>query len=143
MFRITVSDDLISNYKDVTLTVSPEDARVDYTGLTYVTTASASSSTATIVLSATIQDISATAYAAGDTSHGDIRGAKVTFINRDNNTVIASNVPVGLVNASDIKTGTATYSWSVNIGNADSDSFTVGVIVTNYYAEMRAPTIPW
>src|SRR5262249_37858748 len=63
-----------------------------------------------------------------------IRNAKVTFINRDTNAVIASNVPVGLVNPSDPKTGTATYMWNVNIGSANSQDFTIGIIVNNYYA---------
>ncbi len=129
-----VSDgSLYSTPESFTLTVTHEDARATYTGLLYVSTSSASSSTATVVLSATIRDITATADAAGDTAFGDIRKATVTFINRDTNTVIAANVPVGLVNSSDTKTGTASYSWSVNIGNADSATYTVGVIVNSYY----------
>src|SRR5205814_1521402 len=83
-------------------TVTPEDARGTYTGLIYVTTASASGSTATVVLSATVQDITAVP---GDPSYdpyaGDVRNAKVTFINRDTGAVIAANVPVGLGNAAD------------------------------------------
>src|SRR5439155_525326 len=110
-----------------------EDARAPYTGLLYVTTSSPASSTATVVLSATIQDITATADAAGDTNFGDIRNATVTFINRDTNAPIATNLPVGLVNGGDTKTGTATYSWTVDIGNADAATYTIGVIVNNYY----------
>jgi len=115
------------------LAVTQEDARAAYTGLLYVTTSSPASSTATVVLSATIQDITATADAAGDTNFGDIRNATVTFINRDTNAPIATNLPVGLVNAGDTKTGTATYSWTVDIGNADAATYTIGVIVNNYY----------
>src|SRR5205807_1769880 len=33
----------------------------------------------------------------------------------------------------DSKTGTASYSWNVDIGNNDSQSYTIGVIVTGYY----------
>ena len=116
-----------------TLTVTQEDARATYTGLMYVSTSSATSSTATVVLSATIQDITATGDATGDTAFGDIRNATVTFINRDNNNAVIATVPIGLVNSSDTKTGTASYSWSVNIGNADCASYRVGVIVNNYY----------
>lgn len=117
-----------------TLNVTQEDARVTYTGLIYVATASATSSTATVLLSATIQDITAAiGDPARDANAGDIRNARVTFINRDTNTVIASNLPVGLVNAGDLKTGTTSYTWSVNIGSADSATYTVGVVVTNYY----------
>src|SRR5207249_5641112 len=59
--------------------------------------------------------------------------ATVTFINRDNNTVIVWNLPVGLVTAGDTKTGTATYNWSLNIGAGDSAQYTIGIIVNNYY----------
>ena len=71
---------------------------------------------------------------ASDAHPGDIRNAKVTFINRDTGAVIASNLPVSLVNSADKKTGTVSYAWSVNIGNADSATVTVGIRVDNYYA---------
>ena len=115
------------------LVVTQEDPRATYTGLIYVTTGSTSSSTATVVLSATIQDITAV-MPASDAHPGDIRNAKVTFINRDTGAVIASNLPVSLVNSADKKTGTVSYAWSVNIGNADSATVTVGIRVDNYYA---------
>ena len=38
-----------------------------------------------------------------------------------------------MVNAGDTKTGTVTYNWNVDIGTADSQQFTVGIIVNNYY----------
>jgi hypothetical protein len=116
-----------------TLTIAAENARATYTGALFVGTACATCNTATVTLSATIRDITAVA---GDPAYdpyaGDIRNAKVTFINRDNNTVIASNLPVGLV-GTDTQTGTATYNWSVNLGTQNSQSYTVGIIVTNYY----------
>ncbi|WP_462219209.1 T9SS type A sorting domain-containing protein, partial [Ferruginibacter sp.] len=59
------------------------------------------------------------------------RNATVTFINRDNNTIIAT-VPVGLVNPGDFKTGTATYNYPVTI-SGDAQQFTIGIIVNNYY----------
>jgi len=110
------------------LTITQEDARITYTGPMNVATSSSSSTSAIVTLSATIQDITATAVAAGDTYFGDIRNAKITFINRDNNTVIASNIPVGLVNNADIKTGTAVYNWTTTMGQ-----YNIGIIVTNYY----------
>jgi hypothetical protein len=123
-----------ANFVKGTLTVTQEDARATYAGTLFASTSSSTSTTATVTLSATIQDITALpADPAYDAYPGDIRNATVTFINRDTNTVIVSNLPVGLVNASDTKTGTATYNWSVNIGSADSQQFTVGIIVTNYY----------
>jgi hypothetical protein len=114
--------------------ITQEDARAYYTGACFASTSSASSSSATVTLSATIKDITAeTGDAATDSFAGDIRNARVTFINRDTNTAIATNVPVGLVSAGDAKVGTATYNWNANIGSADSTSFTVGIIVTNFY----------
>jgi hypothetical protein len=62
-----------------TLNITQEDARITYTGLMAVATSSSNSTTATVTLSATIQDISATAEANGDTYPGDIRNAKVIF----------------------------------------------------------------
>jgi len=97
-----------------------------------VTTASTSSSTATVILSATIQDITAV-LPGSDAYPGDIRNAKVSFINRDTGAVIASNLPVTLINPADTKTGTVSYAWSVNIGSADSATVTVGVKVENWY----------
>jgi len=113
--------------------INCEDARPTYTGALFASTKSTNDGGATVTLSATIQDITAvTGDPAYDLFAGDIRKATVTFINRDNNTAIAT-VPIGLVNAADTKTGTATYNWSVNIGTADSAQYTIGIIVTSYY----------
>ena len=120
-----------------TLTVTEEDARPYYTGPTFVNTSGPTSTMATVTLSATIKDITPVDPSASDPHpdnyQGVITNAKVTFINRDNNTVIASNVPVGLVNAGDSTVGTATYNWTVNISPNVSQQYTIGIIVTNYY----------
>jgi hypothetical protein len=113
------------------LTVAREDARATYTGMTYVSTASETSSTATVLLSATIRDITA-ALPGSDPSQGDIRNATVTFIDRDTNVPIAT-VPVSLVNPLDVKTGTATYSWNVDLGASDGQAFMIGIVVDNHY----------
>jgi hypothetical protein len=116
-----------------TLTVTQEDARATYTGTTFASTGSATNTRATVTLSATIQDITAVS---GDPAYdpyaGDIRNATVDFINRETGAVIASNVPVGLVDPADSKTGTATYNWTVDIGTANSQDFTI-VVVKGYY----------
>jgi hypothetical protein len=145
-YTITPSGLNSSNYaitfKTGTLTETQEDARATYAGTLFASTSSSTSSTATVTLSATIQDITAvTADPAYDPYPGDIRNAKVTFVNRDvpDNTnpygfqIIATNLVPGLVNASDMKTGTVTCNWSVNIGSNDSQQYTIGIIVTNYY----------
>ena len=87
-----------------------------------------------MTLSATVQDITATADAAGDSLAGDIRRATVAFVDRDTGTVLCADVPVGLVNPTDAKTGTATCQWDADIGQADSVPYTVGVLVKGYYA---------
>ncbi len=136
LILITVTDDQAGAVNtEVKVKVTPEDARANYTGALFASTASASSGDAIVTLSATIQDITAVSGdPAYDSSSGDIRNATVSFINRDNNAIIAERVPVGLVNLSDPTTGTATYNWRVNIGIADSQSFTVGVVVNGWYA---------
>jgi M6 family metalloprotease-like protein len=115
------------------ITITQEDARVLYTGASFVSTSSVNSSNATITLAATIKDITAVPLdPAYDAYAGDIRNATVTFINRDNNTVIAANVPLGLVNPSDPTVAVASFNWNVSIiGNAQT--FTVGIIIGNYY----------
>src|SRR5439155_20676697 len=58
--------------------------------------------------------------------------------NRDTGAIIAANIPVSLLNAADSKTGIASYDWTVNLGSADSQCFTVGIIVNNYYTRNSA-----
>lgn len=111
-----------------------EDAKVYYSGALFASTSGTNSSLATVTLSATIKDISAViGDPAYDVFKGDIRNATVTFINRDNNTVLASNVPVGLVNVSDLTVGTATKNVTLDISAADAKQFTIGIVVSNYY----------
>jgi autotransporter-associated beta strand protein len=111
--------------------ILPEDARTYYSGTLLASTGSGSA--ATITLSATIRDITAeTGDAASDAFAGDIRNARVSFIDRSTNTVIAT-VPVGLVNGTDNSVGTATYNWNVDIGNTDAKDYTIGIVVSGYY----------
>jgi VCBS repeat-containing protein len=117
--------------------ITQEDARIHYTGMTFVNTSCATCGTAATTLSATVRDITAeTADAATDSFEGDISYAKVTFVNRDaSNAPIAGcvDIPVQLVSGADTRTGTVTCNWSANIGSADSDQFTIGIVVSNYY----------
>jgi len=87
-----------------------------YTGSQFFWTTSPSSSTATLALSATLQDT-------GGACHGNISTATVTFaIRLPGSTVYtpipsAQNLPVGLVNPNDTTIGTATAIAQYNIGN--------------------------
>lgn len=115
----------------VPFVVKQEDARAYYTGNLFGSTGSGS--TTTITLSATVRDITAeTTAASTDPFAGDISHAKVTFIDRTTNTVIAT-VPVSLVNNQDTKVGTATYNWPVDIGADNAKDFTIGIVVGGYY----------
>jgi hypothetical protein len=117
------------------LHINAEDARAYYSGALYVGTTTATSQNAVITLAATFKDITAVlADAAYDPWAGDIRNATISFINRDNNTIIASNVPFGLVSPADSKVAVATYNWNVTI-TGNSQTFTVGIIIGNYYVD--------
>ena len=132
--RVTVSDeDGGSSVKQSVIDIDQEDARATYTGVLYASTPSATNRTATVQLSATIQDLTAV-LPGTDADAGLISKATVTFVNRDTGGIIASNVPVALVNPSDPKTGTAVYNWTVTLpNNSISESYTIGVIVNGYY----------
>jgi predicted extracellular nuclease len=109
-----------------TLTITPEDAGATYTGSLFTATSCVTCSTATITLSATVVD-------AADGNRGDIENATVTFVDRDTSTAVSPALPVGLVSAGDTTTGVVTYNWNVDIGSSSSSTFTVGVVVGNYY----------
>ncbi len=122
--------------KTATVTVTQEDARATYTGASFASTSSATSTTATVTLAATIQDITAVmGDPAYDADSGDIRNARVTFVDRDsgNAPLCTANLTPGLVTAGDLKTGTVTCNWSANIGMADSKPFTIGIKVGGHY----------
>jgi hypothetical protein len=120
------------------LTVTQEDARATYTGAVFASTSSKTSGAATVTLAATIQDITAvTDDPAYDPDAGDIRNAVVKFVNGENGDVICT-ASVGLVNPVDTKTGTATCNWDINIGTQDSEQYTIGIIVNNYYIRIPA-----
>jgi hypothetical protein len=112
------------------ISIIREDARVANAGLTSVSFGG--SATGTVVLSATVKDITAViGDPAWDPYPGDIRNATVTFIDRATSTNIATvNVTLS---GSDPKLGVVTYNWPVNLGTATSKSFTIGLIVSNYY----------
>jgi beta-glucosidase len=126
-----------------TLTVTPEDARAVYNGNGLFWTSSVNSTSANVTLSAAILDASAlpTTDPAFDPNAGDIRNAKVTFINRETNAAFpgCSNLPVGLVNTGDLKTGTATCNTTLTADKTTgATQYTVGIVVTGYYARNSA-----
>jgi hypothetical protein len=102
-----------------------------YTGSTLFWTSSSSSSTASLTLSATIQDVSGL-------SCGDVRTAKVTFGFRNSDGSVtpipsAQHLPVGLVSPSDITTGTASAIVQYNIGGLSVDQLQIAVLLEGNY----------
>ena len=126
-----VNPNFTVNNATTPLTITREDARIFYTGVSFVNTTCATCSTATAQLSATVKDITAIT-GDPDVCGGNISNATLTFVNRDTNTDIAT-VPISLVSTSDTKVGTAVYNWNVNIGSADSLDYTIGFRVNGYY----------
>ena len=114
------------------LMIIKEDARAKYDGPTAVFTAPGKS-TATIPLKATVRDIAATLDNAGDINAGDVRLARVSFINRATGAAIAT-VNVTLPNPNDKTTGVAEFNWVVDNGATKTKSYKVGFIVSNYYS---------
>jgi hypothetical protein len=109
----------------------PRPGQALYTGTTWAWTTGSTSSTASLTLSATIQDL--------NTCTADIRTAKVTFALRNTNgtyTAIqgATNLPVGLVNPGDLSVGTANTIIQYNIGSGAAASLDIAVIVGGNYA---------
>jgi hypothetical protein len=109
------------------VTITQEDARLTFTGTSIVATTSSSVGTATVSLRATVQDISATLDAAGDTYNGDIRNARVRFMN--GSTPISGWLTPTLVNSSDVKTGVVSFDWNVDIGTQTDVEYTVSMEV--------------
>ncbi len=96
-----------------------------------------------MTLSATVQDITAVPAALEtDTTAGDIRNAKVTYsvVNGTSSSPITgcTNLPVGLVSLTDLKTGAATCTWTAEIGTADSVPYTIRVKVSGHYSRDKA-----
>jgi hypothetical protein len=132
----------LSNAQPTTsLTITKEDARINFTGTQLLATASSTSGLATVLLKATVQDISATPDNAGDTAEGDIRNAKVRFLNSNVPIVISGLTDangyvlsgISLVNPADTKTGIVSLNWPVNIGTATDIQYTISMEVNNYY----------
>jgi hypothetical protein len=135
---VTVTDDTgFARSTSFDIVVLPEDARVTFTGAERAATTLPSSSSAAVVLSATVQDISVTADAAGDDAPGDIRNATVTFVDRSLPGAPAvdgcADLPVGLVDAADDTVGTAACVWTVDLGSADRLTADLGIVVGGFY----------
>lgn len=138
---INNSEYIVGTAESKILTIIPEDARITFTGPQLISTESNSSGQAIVTLRATIQDISATSDAFGDNENGDIRKAKVRFLNNSAPIAISGltdadgwiiNEPA-LIIPTDKKTGVVSLVWPVNIGNEAFSILNIGIEVGDYY----------
>src|SRR5678815_3642418 len=74
-----------------------------------------------------------------DANAGDIRNARVKFVNRDNNADISGWLTPTLVTA-DTRSGTVSFPYTINLGTANSVSLTVGIIVDYGYYYRNSQT---
>lgn len=115
----------------LTYVVAQEDAMAYYTGPLFLNTVSTASGSATIQLRATVLDITLmTGNPLWDNYTGDIRNAMVTFYN---NSIAIASVPLQLIDPLNSGAATASYDWTVDIGNSNSESFEVKVVVSGWY----------
>jgi hypothetical protein len=121
--NFTISDPTTS------LTVTPEDAAAAYTGDMLVFT----STSATVTLRATIQDITAALPAGADQTAGDIRNAKVDL-------KVNGTAPAGCTGltptliGSDPRTGSVSCPATLTSGTSSTE-YTISVAVSNYYQD--------
>ncbi|MBI1769151.1 MAG: hypothetical protein HYR67_12335, partial [Bacteroidetes bacterium] len=105
-----------------TYTIAKEDAVVTYTGVYFAAAATSTATTASVALSATVQDFNDFAG-----QRGDISKARIKFINK---TVPSSPVDISpwltpvLVDPSDLTTATVNFNWNAPLG-----ANTVGIVV--------------
>jgi hypothetical protein len=113
-------------------TIKQENAITDYTGPEFVSVPCATCATTPVLLSASVIDTTAL-YPLNDKYPGDIRKARVKFVNLDNMTDISDWLTPGLVNAADTTNGIVSYNWTVNLPTTGYDTYTIGVVVDGNY----------
>jgi hypothetical protein len=121
------------------LTVTAEDARVSYSGAPFVAPTAPSGTSVSVLLSATVRDISAVSGdPATDAYPGDIRTATLTFVDRGHGNAVLCTPSLTLVTAADSKTATASCSTSVSLGTQPSATLQVGLVVGGNYSRNSA-----
>jgi len=115
--------------------ITKEDARTTYTGPLFASTSSPTSTAFTLLLTATIQDITAfdpsLSPPSPDNYPGDIRNAVARFVDRLTGNTLCT-APIGLVNSADTKTGTISCNLYGDVGSNSSIQYTVEIIVDDY-----------
>ncbi len=135
-FRVEVEDATAATEEaEFEITVLPEDARSSFAGVLFQGASSPTSSTTMLTLRATVWDLST--LPSDDLEHdpypADIRKATVTFVDRTTGLVIAGDLPVQAPDPDAPELGMVSFDWPVDIGSADSESYSIGMIIGGWF----------
>ena len=118
-------------YQPGTLTVRPDEGRVAYIGQTLFVTSGASSTTAQVTLTASVQDVDGI---------GNIGNSTVTFTDVLSGKVLASGVKVTPVSNTDTSTGTANTVVTLSTGQYGAQQYLIQVRLNGSYTnEQQLP----
>ncbi|WP_165871451.1 MBG domain-containing protein [Flaviaesturariibacter flavus] len=128
-YGLTTANNTLS---DPYFTIDKEDARIEYTGDQLMSTGT--TTTAIVKLRAQVLDITAVpADPAYDKAAGDIRNAKVMFVNGESRTPLSGWLPVVLI-AGDSRIGTVAFNDTVVLSSAETDrEISIGIVVDYGY----------
>jgi hypothetical protein len=129
---IASMDTDLDNY-DITyckgkLYVTPREGFTAYIGQTLFVTSGTSSTTAQVMLTASIQD---------PDGSGSVAAATVTFKNLLTGKILAANVPVALVQNTDTSIGTANVIVTLSTGQYGADSYLIEVSLGSSYTNTQ------
>ena len=110
--------------------ITKENAVTDYTGPEYISVPCATCATTTVLLTASVRDTT-NAFPANDIYPGDIRKARVKFINLNTMADISGWLTPGLVSSADTTSGIVSYNWTVALPSTSYEVYSIGVVVDN------------
>ena len=111
-------------------TITKENAITDYTGPEFISVPCTTCATTTILLTASVRDTTAV-YPLNDIYPGDIRKARVKFVNLNTMADISGWLTPGLVSSADTTSGIVSFSWTVALPSTSYDVYSIGVLVDN------------
>ena len=110
--------------------ITKENAIINYTGPKFISVPCTTCATTNILLIASVRDTSAV-FPANDIYPGDIRKARVKFVNLNTMADISGWLTPGLVSSADTTRGLVSYSWTVPLPSSSYDIYSIGVLVDN------------
>jgi hemin uptake protein HemP len=142
-YSITPSNAVISGgssnyaitYQPGTMTVTARDAIVSYIGQTVFFTSGSSSTSAQVMLTASVQD--------SDGSGGSVSNATVTFKDLLTGNILASGVKVSTVAGSSVLTGTANTIVTLSTGQYGAQEYLIEVTLSGSYKNTQQLPAPY